>query len=469
MAVAVVMPKVGITVETCIIGSWNKKPGDSVSVGESLFSYETDKAAFECESTASGTLLEVYYGDGDEVPVLAPVCAIGEPGEKTPDMQAAQGATDVPGAEKSGMPAVQGGAYESAGGAHIMDALKISPRAKNLAARFGLDYTLAIPSGPGGRIIERDIEALNHINKIYGHGDAQSKAGLYAPEANRESFSADPQSPAAAPPVETALSNAAVPPTATIPSGAAAPSAAAVSSTEEPAALKYSDEKLPKIRRVISQTMTKSLSEMAQLTHHHSFDASAILALRAEFKQHGAQFGADGVTLGDIVLYAVSRVLPMFPNFNAHIIGGDTIRRFEGVNLGVAIDTKRGLMVPTVFGADKKSLRQISAEVKELAQAARNGSINPDALSGGTFTVSNLGATGVEMFTPIINPPQVAILGVCGITPRVRAAQGGGVEVYQSMGLSITYDHRANDGAPASSFAQKLCQTLEHITLLFTI
>jgi pyruvate dehydrogenase E2 component (dihydrolipoamide acetyltransferase) len=123
-------------------------------------------------------------------------------------------------------------------------------------------------------------------------------------------------------------------------------------------------------------------------------------------------------------------------------------------------------MVPTLFDADKKTLRQISAEVRQLASAAGTGAINPDLLQGATFTVSNLGATGVEMFTPIINPPQVAILGICGISPKTRIKADGGFEAYQSMGVSVTYDHRIIDGAPASRFAQKICEALEHINML---
>ncbi|MBQ5769970.1 MAG: 2-oxo acid dehydrogenase subunit E2, partial [Clostridia bacterium] len=139
--------------------------------------------------------------------------------------------------------------------------------------------------------------------------------------------------------------------------------------------------------------------------------------------------------------------------------------RFEHVNLGVAVDTPRGLMVPTIFNADTKSLLEISKEVKSLAEAARSGAISPDLLGGGTFTVSNLGATGVEMFTPVINPPQTGILGVCGITQRVREVNGQ-MSIYPAMGLSLTYDHRVVDGSPASKFVSELCKNLEKFTLL---
>ena len=141
------------------------------------------------------------------------------------------------------------------------------------------------------------------------------------------------------------------------------------------------------------------------------------------------------------------------------------MRYFKGVNLGFACDTERGLMVPVIHGADKMSLLQISTAVKELAKACRAGTINPDLLKGGSFTVTNLGALGIESFTPIINPPQTGILGVDAIIPRVREVNGK-VEVFQAMGLSLTYDHRAIDGMPASKFLADLKNNLENFLLL---
>ena len=217
------------------------------------------------------------------------------------------------------------------------------------------------------------------------------------------------------------------------------------------------------IRKAIAKSMMNSLHSMAQLTNHHSFDAASIQAFRKQCKAAGGDVG--GITLGDMVLYAVSRTLLDFPDLNANMIDDSTIRRFRHVNLGVAVDTPRGLMVPTIFNADTKSLLEISREVKTLAEAARSGAISPDLLTGGSFTVSNLGSTGVEMFTPVINPPQTAILGVCGITQRVRE-ENGQIKLYPAMGLSLTYDHRAVDGSPASKFVQALSKNLEQFTLL---
>ena len=218
------------------------------------------------------------------------------------------------------------------------------------------------------------------------------------------------------------------------------------------------------IRRAISKSMHTSLSTMAQLTHNTSFDATAILNYRKALKAAGGDYA--GITLGDILLYAVSRTVLNHPDLNANMLDDSSIRRFNHVNLGVAVDTPRGLMVPTIFNADQMSLLEISQAVKELAAQCRDGAISPDKLSGGSFTVSNLGNLGIESFTPVINPPQTGILGVCGTIDRVRKGADGSIELYPAMGLSLTYDHRAVDGTPASRFLQELCKNLEQFTTL---
>jgi len=416
MAKAVIMPKAGITVESCIIGKWLKNVGDPVKVGDILFTYETDKASFECESTEEGELLAIFFNDGDEVPCFTNVCAVGAKGEDYSALKPG-GAAEAPAAKAEEAPkaeeekkAAAPEATKSADGS-----LKVSPRARTLAEKAGVDPKYAEATGPDGRIIERDIRKLMET----GMPVAEETA---APAAKAE-----------------------------------APAAAAKPESE------YEDVKLPGIRKVIAKSMMSSLHGMAQLTNHHSFDATSIQSFRKECKAAGGDVG--GITLGDMVLYAVSRTLVNWKDLNANMIGDDTIRYFKHVNLGVAVDTPRGLMVPTIFNADTKSLLEISKEVKKLAEAARSGAISPDLLTGGSFTVSNLGSTGVEMFTPVINPPQTAILGVCGITQRVRE-ENGQIKLYPAMGLSLTYDHRAVDGSPASKFVSELCKNLEKFTLL---
>jgi len=399
-AQAVIMPKAGITVESCIIGEWLKQIGDEVKIGDILFTYETDKASFECESTAEGELLAIFYGEGDEVPCMENVCAVGPHGEPTDCLK--------PGAEITAPVEVAPVAETAPAAAEVVVEVKtgapVSPRAAKLAKAHGVDASLAIGTGPNGRIIERDI--LDLIAK-----------------------------------------------------GVPAKAAAPVAAEEE-----YEDVKFSGIRRAISKSMSTSLHTMAQLTHNTSFDATGILNYRKALKAAGGEYA--GITIGDIILYAVSRTLKNYPDLNANMLDDNSIRKFNHVNLGVAVDTPRGLMVPTIFHADQMSLLEISKAVKELAAECRDGAINPDKLSGGSFTVSNLGNMGVESFTPVINPPQTGILGVCGTIDRVRKGADGSIEIYPAMGLSLTYDHRAMDGTPAARFQQELGKNLENFTTL---
>ena len=229
----------------------------------------------------------------------------------------------------------------------------------------------------------------------------------------------------------------------------------------------FTDEPLTNMRKVIAKAMMQSLSSIAQLTHTLTFDCTQLQSLRKLYKEKGEAAGLSGVSLGDMVMFALSRTLmqPEHRALNANLIDGTTMRYFHGVNLGFACDTERGLMVPVINGADRMSLKEISEAVKSLAKAARAGTINPDLLRGGSFTVSNLGALGIESFTPIINPPQTGILGVDAIVQRVRELNGK-IEVYPAMGLSLTYDHRAIDGMPASKFLADLKFNLENFLML---
>lgn len=419
MANAVIMPKAGITVESCIIGTWEKKVGDSVKLGDVLFTYETDKASFECESTAEGELLEIFYGEGDEVPCLTNVCAIGKVGDDTASLRPnGVPAADAPAAAPVAAPASTPAELTPHSAAPSADA-PASPRARKLAETAGVNAALAVGSGPNGRIIERDIRRLMEEGSPAGEEPAPAAASA---------------------------------------SVAAAPAPAAAETPE------YEDVKFSGIRRAISKSMKSSLANMAQLTHNFSFDATAILNYRKLLKASGGDLA--GITLGDIILYAVSRTVLSCPDLNAHMLDDNNIRLFKHVNLGVAVDTPRGLMVPTVFHADEKSLLEISREVKELAAACRTGAISPDKLSGASFTVSNLGSFGVESFTPVINPPQTGIIGVCTTVDRPRKAADGSIQMYPAMTLSLTYDHRAVDGAPASRMMQGLCRDLENFTTL---
>ena len=387
MASGILMPKAGITVESCIVGKWHKNVGDTVAIDDVLFDYETDKAAFECLAAASGTLLAIFANSGDEVACLATVGVIGTPGEDFSELQPTKqlsSSTVVPSVQS---PQVKTISHQPTGQA---GSTTISPRASALTEKMKVNPASLIASGPDGRIIQRDVETASALND---------------------------------------------------------------DSVNAPIAMDYDEEVPSQIRKKIATAMFNSLAEMAQLTHHHSCDASKILALRKTLKAK-ENLQLQGISLNDIIMYCVIQVLLKHNYFNATFVDG-IIRKYHHVNLGMAVDTPRGLIVPTIFEADLLSLSQLSNKAKELADLARSGAINPDLLTGGSFTVSNLGQFGVEIFTPIINPPQTAILGVCNINTRLKESAEGSV-AYPALGLSLTYDHRVIDGGQAAVFMQGL-------------
>ena len=431
MATLVIMPRQGQSVESCVITEWKKKKGDNVAVKDVLFSYETDKSSFDEESAAEGTLLEIFAEEGDDVPCLNPVCIIGEAGEDISALIAeakkqlgGEEAAEKP--EKSEIvPEIKDTLSVSATEASVVNTksedgfMRITPRARHLAERTDADLSKAVPTGPMGRIIERDI------NSLLDKGLTNSAAAKEAP-ANAEIAA----------------------------SAASAPDA------------EYEDVKLPNIRRVIAKSMHASLSNMAQLTLNASFDASEIMSYRASLKANGEKLGMNNITLNDMVLFAVAKTLLGHRDLNANYLDDkDVMRYFSHVNLGVAVDTPRGLLVPTVFRADTLSLNELAAQTKSVIKDAQAGTINPDLLRGASFTVTNLGSLGIESFTPVINPPQTGILGVDTITRRVKIVDGKDV-FYNAMGLSLTFDHRALDGAPAAKFLKELCANLENFNLL---
>lgn len=444
MANAVIMPRQGQSVESCIITEWKKNVGDTVKKGDVLFSYETDKSAFDEVAEVEGTMLKVFAAAGDDVPCLQTVCIIGTPGEDvsslTPESadKKADEKTEPAKEEKSEVKTAE--APAATGEAVTGGRLKISPRARALAEKTDADLSHVTPTGPDGRIIERDIQkALDGGFTVSAAVSEKQLRGEIV-----EAAAEEVKAPVAAP-VVTA-------PAATAPSA------------------DYTDEKLSQIRKVISKSMHTSLSELAQLTLNTSFDASALVALRAQLKTGGEALGLANITYNDMILFAVAKTLASgsYKALNANLINnGETMRYFSGVHLGVAVDTDRGLMVPTVFNAQNLTLNAIAKTTKMLITDCQAGKANPDVLRGASFTVSNIGPTGIESFTPVINPPQTAILGVCSLTKRVKEV-GGAPVFYPCIPLSLTIDHRAVDGAPAAKFLSELVKNLENFNILLT-
>ena len=466
MAHTLIMPRQGNTVESCIIVRWKVAEGATVGSDQTLCEVETDKASFDVPAGASGILLKILHPEGDDVPVLAPIAVIGEKGEDWRQAVAASGAA-LPatlGEPVQAVPAATLPTPEKTAPTGIATvqapsgAAPVSPRARKLASAEGLDAASLAGSGPGGRVIERDVAAaltarppLTAAAKaavaagaqapVYGPGAVGGALGGRVGMADLELRSED----------QPSYDASGKGPTAVKPT---------LGSVDE-----YSETPLRGVRKLISERMRASLAGTAQLTFNSSANARQLQALRARFKASDPALGLSEVTIGDLVLYAVSRVLPRFPDANATLEGG-VLRVYRRIHLALAVDTPRGLMVPVIRDADLLSLREISAEAKRLAAACQAGNVNPDELSGGTFTVSNLGAFGIESFTPVLNAPQVAILGVDAIVPRPAAGPGGTVVLEQRIGLSITVDHQVVDGAPAARLLKAFADAIADIDLL---
>jgi pyruvate dehydrogenase E2 component (dihydrolipoamide acetyltransferase) len=367
------VPKLGNTVEECIVGEWRKREGDRVTEGEVIAEIETDKTTFEITAPVSGTILEVFFEQGALAPVFAKLCSIGEAGES-----AAPAPPEV-------------------------DTF-LSPRAKRFAAEHDFVPPPITGSGPGGRVIEQDVRQA----------------------------------------VEAA------------PAKAPAPLAERTSSVRETGA-----ERTSNVREKIAQRLRESLSTTAQYTLHTSAGASRLLSLRARCKATAA---LAGVTIGDMIHFCVIQALLDVPALNAEYVDG-SIRRHSEVHLGFACDTERGLLVPVIRNSHKMTLAELSSAVVRLAKQANEGTLPADDMRGATFTVSNLGGLGIEAFTPILTPPQVAILGVGAIQLKA-VRKGGGIEFADSIGLSLTCDHQVIDGAPGARFLKVLAQKIEQVDSL---
>ena len=375
MATPVIMPRQGNSVESCIITKWLVKVGDNVKVGDVLFSYETDKSSFEEESKFAGQVLDIFFGEGDDVPCLTNVCVIGEPGESAAQFdprtaEAAPEATAAPEAETAAAPAAATTEAPAAAAAPAAQPgqlpERISPRARKLADERHADLTFAAATGPDGRVIARDVEALIAQGHVFTPGAANAgyAGGLTGTGIGGRVTAADVAAAAAAPRAEAPAAET-----------VAAPAAA-------PAAPEYVDEPMPNIRKVIARQMTLSLSSMAQLTHNISFDCTELQAMRKLFKEQGraAGHGKDHAQRHDAVCGIARAGAARAPRAQRQPAGRHDDALLCNVQLGCAVDTPRGLMVPTIRDANKKSLLEISREAKALAAACQSGTIDPDLL-----------------------------------------------------------------------------------------
>jgi pyruvate dehydrogenase E2 component (dihydrolipoamide acetyltransferase) len=448
MATAVIMPRQGQSVESCILVEWLVAVGDQVSEGQALATIETDKAVFEVESPAAGEILALFGEAGDDIPVLENIAAIGSAGEDvsalSPSGAEAAASESAPAeaasepAASTAQPASTPAAVPVAAAPTVAAGGAVSPRARMEASKAGVDASALTGTGPNGRIIARDVKAAAaSAPRMSAAARAAAEGGMVAPASGTGPggmvLASDMGATGSAVPVATAPAGEVV---------------------EIP---------VSGIRKIIAERMHASLSTTAQLTMTRSVDATSILGYRAKVKAQAEAMGLPSITINDMVVFALVRTLKEFPELNAHFLG-DKIVQFPYVNIGIAVDTPRGLIVPNVKGADTMGLAGISQSIKPMAEAALAGSINPDQLSGGTFTITNLGMLGVETFTPVLNAPEVAILGVGGLTLKPVMKDGEVVHV-QSLALSLTVEHQAVDGAPAARFLAALAARLEAFEL----
>jgi len=429
MAYEVLIPPLGQTVDTVTLVTWYKKEGEAIIEGEPLFAIETDKATLDVEAQASGVLRRVTVPEGQEVEVLSVVALITSPDEELVSSSplparvgewANRRMEELPAVPplSPSPPLLHTGDVGSGGvGSGVAGRTFISPRARRLAEAKGVPLESLSATGPEGAIVERDVQA---------YLDRQLTVTERTPAGVSVSLERQPTD-VSVPPFNEVLA-------------------------ETP---------LQGVRAIIAERMMQSVSTTARVTLTAEVDATALVELRRRLAE-------DGVTVSynDLFFYVSGRVLREQSALNSSL-EGNVLRQWKRVHIGLAVDTERGLLVPVVRDVDTKRLAQLARETSGLIERARTGTLTPDALRGGTFTLTNLGRFGVDAFTPIINPPETAILGVGRITPR-PVVRNDEVVIRETVWLSLTFDHRIVDGGPAARFLQRVTELIERPHLMHT-
>jgi pyruvate dehydrogenase E2 component (dihydrolipoamide acetyltransferase) len=433
MAHPILMPKPGQMTEECVLVAWHKREGDKVAKGDVLFEIETDKSNMDVEAFEEGVLLKRVVQEGETVAVNAVCAYVGEPGEAVPDAAPASAAPATVAPVAVTAPAVPPAAATAPVAAAAVtrgavppssnDArLRISPRASRLAADSGIDPRTIAGTGPEGRITERDVQAALQAA-------AAAPAAVAAPAvAPATPIAARPAAPASAP---------------------IAGSAGYDWDSEDAA-----PRQMSRMRRVIAERLTLSATTVPQFTVTVAVDATRLLALRTEFKAAGTT-----LTITDFIVSATAQTLAEFQDVNSRTDGVSVWPR-RRVHVGLAVSLPEGLVVPVLRDADRRSLVELHARASALAEAARNGTLTPDDMTGSTFTISNLGMFGVDEFSAIINPGESAILAVSSVVPTPIAV-GDGIGIRQIMKLTLTADHRLVDGELAARFLNALRRRLQ--------
>jgi len=443
MAVELFIPKLGQTVEEVTLLGWLVQDGDTVEQGQPVLEVETDKAVFPVEANASGVIHLGPYKKGDVLPVVTTVAVIGKPEDRFPGTEAVARAESakVEAAPSTPVPTQAAPSAPEDGGK-----LFASPRARRLAQEAQVDLALVTPSGGGGmRITEKDVRAfLAQRPAIPPAVKATPLAMRVAAEAGVSLEGVVGSGPGGR--ITRQDVERVVPPALSI-----------VQPLPEIEVL----ERIPLtgLRKVIAERMAQSVHTTARVTLVMEVDATQLVAMRERLKAKVEQEWGFAPGYNDLLGKMLATALRKYPYMNARL-APDAIEMLKPINLGMAVDTEHGLIVPVIKDADKKSLRQFGLEFRQLAERARQRKSLPEDLSGGTFTLTSLGAFGVDAFTPVINYPEAAILGVGRIAPKA-VPQGDQVVVRTMCTLSLVFDHRLVDGAPAARFLAYLKELIE--------
>ena len=435
MAKVVVMPKLGLTMTEGTVSSWLKKEGDAVKEGEPLFEVETDKLTNTIEASATGVLRKIIAGEGVTVPVLDKIAVIAAADEDISGLLAPGAAPAAAAPAASAAPAAAAAPERPAG-----ERVVASPRAKKLAREKGIDIALVTGTGPNGRVTEEDVENYKAAPAAPAEPAVKASplAAKVAADAGIDLADVPNHGRVLAQDILSYLENSR--------------EKGAEAEREETVAMNG-------MRKAIAKNMLNSHMTSPTVTFNLGVDMTAMKDYREQLK------GKDiKVSYTDLLVKFVAKALTEYPLLNCSVADNKIIYKHY-VNMGVAVALDNGLVVPNVPDADKKSLTQIHDEVKDLAVKARSGGLPMEALKGGTFTITNLGMYGIESFSPIINQPEVAILGVTTMEDKV-VVRNGEMVIRPIMNLSLTADHRVVDGSVAAEFLQRVKTLLENPALM---
>jgi len=435
MAINIEMPKLSDTMTEGTLIKWHKQVGDEIEIGDIIAEVETDKATMEMEAFDEGTLTEVLVQEGDKAPIGSVLAVLdGDAGGTAPAPAAAAAPAEAPASspEPVAAPAASAAPAPAAPASADGERLKSSPLARKIAAELGVDIATVTGSGPGGRIVREDVEAAAS-GASKPSSQASAAAGLAAAAKAR----------------------------ITTPAAAPAPAAQAIQPTA-----KAEDEvlELSSMRKIIAERLLTSKQTIPHFYLHVEVDVAPLMALRKQINSQAEQTHGNKYSVNDFVLKAAINSAQAVPAVNASF-AGDSIVQFASVGMAVAIAVEDGLVTPVIKQAETKSLLQISREVKDMAVRARDKKLKPNEFDGGTITVSNLGAWGVESFDAIVNPPQSLIISV-GSAIEKPVVKDGQIVPGLRMNVGVSCDHRVVDGAVGAAFLAELKKLLEQPALM---